>query len=341
MWSKLAVRESDCCSDGIVLLDERWRCIAMNTVAADLLDTDAIAAADKPVWDVLEQVVDVSTCEQWRRTCVEQLPADLGAFRASHGRYVACRCWPAGTSVLLSMIDVTEFREPLKAAVDERRRVESFLAEVAHELRTPLATLSQGLAVLRTQEAAVDREALIERMERQLRYFIRVVDDLLDVARIVRGRIEVRSERVDVGSVVGQAVDAVAPLAAGKGVSVHTELPSGAAVRGDAVRLEQVLINLLKNAVDATDAGGQVRVSAGRKGTEMEIAVRDKGRGIAAEQLSQLFLPSYEYRDGAGLGVGLGVVKRLVELQGGQVTACSDGAGRGATFTVRLPSGDG
>lgn len=339
MWKKLAAAEQ-CCLDGIILLDERWRCVAMNAAAAELLDTDATSAADKTLWDVLEQVVDSTTCEQWRRTCGEALPAHLGEFCDSRGRYVACRCWPAGSCVLLSIIDVTNLREPLRAAADERQRIESFLTVLAHELRTPLGTFGQGLAALRTGDASIDRHGLLDRMERQLRYFTRVVDDLLDVARIVRGRIEVRSERIAVDSVVREAIDAVLPIAADKGIRVQTELITGTAVRADRVRLEQVLINLLKNAVTATDSGGHVQVSARTAGTEVEISVRDTGHGISTEQLPHLFEASYEYREGAGLGLGLGVVKRLVELQGGAVTAHSEGLGCGATFAVRLPCGD-
>jgi signal transduction histidine kinase len=338
MWSELSARQARC-SDGIVLLDERWRCIAMNSAAAELLDTNAATAANRPVWDVLEQVLDDSTREQWRRTCTEQLPANLGAFCDSHGRYVACRCWPTGNAALLSMIEMTNLSGSLDAAAHERQRIESLLAVLAHELRTPLGTLTQTLAVLRRDDVAVDRQCLLDRMDRQLRYFVGVVDDLLDAARIVRGRIDVRSERVGTGDVIAEAVDAVALLAAGNGVRMHTEPASDVAVRADAVRLQQVLINLLRNAIDATGSGGHVFVSARTAGTEVEIEVRDTGRGIACERLARLFEPSYDHREGAGLGVGLGVVKRLVELQGGRVTAYSAGVGQGATFGVWLPRG--
>ena len=338
MWSKLAARETRC-SDGIVLLDERWRCVGMNTIAAELLATNAAAAADRPVWEVLEQVLDDGTREQWRRTCTERLPANLGAFCDSHGRHIACRCWRAGNAALLSMIDMTNLSGPLDAVAEERHRIESLLAVLAHELRTPLGTLAQTLAVLRRDDVPVDREVLLDRMDRQLRYFVRVVDDLLDTARIVRGRIHVRSERVCMADVIGEAAEAVALLAAGNGVWMHTEPVGDVAVQADPVRLQQVLINLLRNAVAATGSGGHVFVSARATGAEVEIAVRDTGRGIAQERLAHLFEPSYDYREGAGLGVGLGVVKRLVELQGGRVTAYSAGLGRGATFAVRLPRG--
>src|SRR6185503_1599143 len=220
------------CSDGIVVLDEQWRCVVMSDRAAELLDTDAEGAVDKTIWDVFGPVLDDSTCERWRRACLDHLPAELGEFGTPEGRYVACRCWPVGgDAALLSIIDVTNCIEPLKDAADERQRIESFLAVLAHELRSPLSTLSQGLLVLRNAKGGVDRELLLDRMERQLRYLVRIVEDLVDVSQIVRGRINVRRERVRVDEVIAEASTAVDAVAAAKGIQVHSEAPIKAAVQ--------------------------------------------------------------------------------------------------------------
>lgn len=338
MWSKLGVPEKGC-SDGIVLLDEHWRCVAVNASAARLLEIDAAEAVDKPVWDVLANVLDESTREQWRLICLERLPANFGDFGGA-GLHVTCRCWPARNGAVLSFIDATDVRETLEAAADERKRVESFLAVLAHELRNPLTTLCHGLAILRGAKREIDVQIVLDSMERQLRYFVRVVDDLLDVSRIVRGRIHLRKERLRVHEVVSDALAAIDSMAAAKGVPVEADVSGEPAVQADAIRLQQVLINLLKNAVAATERGGHVFVSARESGAAVEILVRDTGRGIESHRLSHLFEPAYEsdVDDHAGLGVGLGVVKRLVELHGGNIAAHSDGVGRGATFAVRLPS---
>jgi signal transduction histidine kinase len=245
-----------------------------------------------------------------------------------------------GGAALLAIIDVSNCIEPLKSAADERTRMESFLSVLAHELRNPLSALCQGLAILQGPDAGIDKRLLLDRMERQLRYFVRVVDDLLDVSRIVQGRLDVHWEHVRLDAVISEASTAVDAIAAAKGIQVHSEAPAEAAVQGDAVRLQQVLINLLKNAVTASEPGGHVFVSALAGDAVVEIVVRDTGRGIARERLPHLFDRAYEYGSapGEGLGVGLGVVKRLVELHGGQVAAYSEGVGRGATLVVRLPS---
>lgn len=343
MWSKLAALEERC-TDGLILVDKSWRCVHMNHTAAELLDADVTDALNRTVWDVFRKAIDESTCAQWQRACLECLPANLGEFRAPQGRYVACRCWPAGDAALLSMVDVTDWGGALRAAAHERQRMESFLTVLAHELRNPLGTLCQGVAALRAADAdashEIDRRAVLERMERQLKYFVTVVDDLLDVSRVVRGRVHIRKELVEIDDVVDEAFEIVGGMPGAKGVRMHAEVPMQAAVYADRVRLQQVLMNLLKNAVTATDSGGDVFVSVREADAFVEIEVRDSGCGIEPERLERLFEPAYEYSvgEGQGLGVGLGVVKRLVELHGGQVTAHSEGHARGATFIVRFPS---
>lgn len=346
MWTKMAALETRC-ADGLILVDDLWRCARINDVAAELLGANAGDAIGKVVWDLLQDSLDETTCAQWKRACLDCLPANLGEFCVAQGRYVACRCWPAGEGALLSIVDVTECGGPLRAAANERQRMESFVAVLAHELRNPLGALCQGVDALRAADAGareeIDRESVLGRMERQLRYFVAVVDDLLDVSRVVRGRVNIRKELVRIDDVVAGALEITGSMARDRGVGIHSEVPLQTAVYGDAVRLQQVLINLLKNAITATGRGGDVFVTVREADQLVEIEVRDSGRGIEPERLKRLFEPAYDYRDGdgAGLGVGLGVVKQLVELHDGQVTAHSEGRARGATFVVRLPSAAG
>ena len=230
------------------------------------------------------------------------------------------------------------------AEVDQRK--DHFLAMLAHELRNPLTPLLNGLHVLRQGE--LDRqaqEASLTMMERQVRHLSRLLDDLLDVARIRRGLTPVRLERTDLSRLVRTtAQDRCGTLAqAGLGLTVEApETPLWA--KGDATRLTQILNNLLDNAAKFTPAGGRVGVqlAVDEDRQQAVVTIRDSGVGIEPEVLSRLFDVFVQAdqsleRSRGGLGLGLAVVKGLVELHGGEVGAASEGPGRGAEFTVRLP----
>jgi PAS domain S-box-containing protein len=227
---------------------------------------------------------------------------------------------------------------------DADRRKNEFLAMLAHELRNPLAPISntaRALRLGRDRPEAVD--AASEMLERQVGQLRRLVDDLLDMSRISRGKIELRKARVELASIVDQAVEAARPLCK----SLDHELtvtvpPSPVYVDGDANRLAQVVGNLLNNACKFTDNGGRISLSVALEGEQAVIRVRDNGIGVAADDLSRLFdmfaqVDTSLERSRDGLGIGLTLVKTLVEMHGGSVAAHSDGPGRGAEFTVRLP----
>jgi len=224
------------------------------------------------------------------------------------------------------------------------RRKDEFLATLAHELRNPLASVRNALQIIRMFPAArPEIESATQIMERQLAQLVRLVDDLLDVSRISRGTIGLKMERLELATVVAHAVEATAPLCKQMDHRMTTELPPQSIhVRGDAVRLTQVIGNLLNNACKYSERGGDVRLRVERIGDEAVIAIRDSGIGIDPEQLSRIFDmfvqvdPSID-RSHGGLGVGLTLVKQLVELHGGIVEARSEGAGRGSEFIVRLP----
>jgi CheY-like chemotaxis protein/anti-sigma regulatory factor (Ser/Thr protein kinase) len=180
-------------------------------------------------------------------------------------------------------------------------------------------------------------------MERQLGHLIHLVDDLLDVARITRGKIELKKELVDLRAVVVTAVETSAALIESSGHALSVELPEEALeLEADVTRLVQVLSNLLNNAAKYTPAGGRIRLRVWREDGQAQVAVSDTGVGIAPEALGSVFEMFTQVRSSldraqGGLGIGLSLVRRLVELHGGRVSAASDGAGQGSTFTVRLP----
>ncbi|HET9767697.1 MAG TPA: sensor histidine kinase, partial [Thermoanaerobaculia bacterium] len=220
----------------------------------------------------------------------------------------------------------------LYAALREAdRRKDEFLAMLAHELRNPLSPVATSLQLLRTtDDPDISRRALAV-MERQVGHIVRLVDDLLDVARITRGRIELRLQPLDLAAVVSLAVENLRPRFVERGQALHLELPEGQLpVRADATRLDQVVANLLANANKYTPAGGHVTVTVERRGEQAVLRVRDDGIGLPPELLGRvfdLFMQSEQALDRSqgGLGIGLTLVRTLVELHGGTVAATSDG----------------
>jgi PAS domain S-box-containing protein len=228
---------------------------------------------------------------------------------------------------------------------DEARKKDEFLAVLAHELRNPLAPVRNALQVIRLGN---QDGALVEQMramaERQVEYITRLVDDLLDLSRISRGLIRLVKEPIDVAQPVQQAVEGVQPFVKERGLALSVVLPAEAVyVEADATRLQQVVANLLSNAVRYTDPGGQILLSLKQVGGELVLRVRDTGIGIAPEMLPRIFDLFVQAerrldRSHGGLGIGLTLVRRLVEMHGGSVRAQSDGPGKGSEFIVRLPA---
>jgi len=242
-----------------------------------------------------------------------------------------------------------------KRAEDELRRVAAdlseadhrkseFLATLAHELRNPLAPIRTGLDLLRMTPADKDALARIHAMmDRQLGHLIHLVDDLLDIARITRGKIELKRENVDLKVIAQMAVETSAALIESHGHRLDVDLPEEPLpLEADVTRMVQVLSNLLNNAAKYTPAGGRVALSAWREDGHAVVAVSDSGIGIPPDAIGSVFEMFTQVRGSldraqGGLGIGLSLVRRLVELHGGRVAAFSAGRGHGSTFTVRLP----
>jgi signal transduction histidine kinase/PAS domain-containing protein len=221
---------------------------------------------------------------------------------------------------------------------------DEFLATLSHELRTPLNAILGWTYLLRTHSDDVERvQRGIEVIERNARVQAQLISDLLDISRIVTGKMRLDVQRVELPSVISTALEAVRPAADAKGVRVQPIIePIAEPMHGDPARLQQIVWNLISNAVKFTPRGGRVQVVLARVNSHVEIRVSDTGEGIAAEFLPHLFErftqadPS-PTREHAGLGIGLALVKQLVELHGGRVRGASDGIGKGATFIVELP----
>ncbi len=239
--------------------------------------------------------------------------------------------------------DITEQKRTAEALREADRRKDEFLALLAHELRNPLAPLRNGLEIMRLASAdagAVNRARAM--MDRQLGHMVRLVDDLLDVSRISRNKLELRRSRVLLTDVLSSALETARPAIDGSGHELITAFPAEPVhLDADLTRLAQVFSNLLTNSAKYTERGGRIWLTAERRGDEVVVSVRDTGIGIPAESLPRIFdmfsqVDRSIERATGGLGIGLALVKGLVEMHGGTVTAESEGLGKGSTFTVRL-----
>ncbi len=254
----------------------------------------------------------------------------------------------AAANVLGMAIERRRLEQELQARMDQLadadRRKDEFLAMLAHELRNPLAPIRNATEVLRLKEPT-DPESRYARdvIGRQVQQMTRLVDDLLDVSRITRGKVVLQNEPLDLVSVVTGAVEISRPVIAARKHRLHTVLPPAPLpVEGDVARLAQVLANLLNNAAKFTEEGGRIDLIVERDADEAVIRVRDTGVGLPPEALSTIFdlftqVQGSVSRSDGGLGIGLSLVRSLVEMHGGSVSAASEGPGRGSEFRVRLP----
>jgi signal transduction histidine kinase/ActR/RegA family two-component response regulator len=240
---------------------------------------------------------------------------------------------------------LSELRRSEEALRDADRRKDEFLAMLGHELRNPLSAILTGVQLMR-RGSSTSHERHQEIVERQARHLARLVDDLLDVSRITQGKVRLDRAPVPVGEVISRALEIVRSVAHQRGQTIHVDAPAeGLVVSADAVRLAQVFGNLLANASKYSAAGGDIAVRAWREGADVVVSVRDRGIGIAPELLPRifdLFVQAEPGRDRAqgGLGVGLTLARRLVDMHGGTIEARSDGPGAGSELVVRLPAVD-
>jgi len=239
--------------------------------------------------------------------------------------------------------DLTEKQRTKALEVADRQKNE-FLAMLAHELRNPLAPISNGLQLLMlpgVDDATLKQTTAL--MQRQLTHLVRLVDDLLDVSRIVTGKLTFRKEPTDLASIIQRAAEETQPAIDARGHELMVSLPMRPIViDADAVRIAQVISNLLVNASKYTDKPSRIWLAVDRDGGEVVIRVRDQGIGIAPDVLPKIFNLFVQADDSlarslGGLGIGLTVVKRIVETHGGRVSAASEGQGKGSEFIVRLP----
>jgi PAS domain S-box-containing protein len=350
--------------DGVLVTDKDGRIKVLNHVARELTGwgDDAVGEplgkvfvivneetrlpAENPVERVLRdgKVVGLANHTILKRRDGRELPIDDSAAPIidPHGKI---------TGVVLVFRDVTERRrseaELLRhaAALQEAdRRKDEFLAMLAHELRNPLAPIYNAVQIVQMEGRGGEHvEWAAGVIAQQARHLTRLVDDLLDVSRITQGKVQLQKDRVELAAVVKGALEACAPTIDERRHTVTMELPPRAVwFEADPTRLTQVVCNLLNNAAKYTNNGGHIAVKCGVEGGEVVVRVRDDGVGIAPEMLARVFdlfaqADKSLARTNGGLGIGLTLVRRLVELHGGRVEVHSAGPGKGSEFVVRLP----
>jgi CheY-like chemotaxis protein len=231
-------------------------------------------------------------------------------------------------------------------AEQANRSKDEFLAMLGHEMRNPLAPIATALQLMKLRaEDLFSKERTI--IERQVDHLTRLVDDLLDVSRITSGKVEITQKTLDLSGVVASAIEIASPLLEQRSQNLSVDVASqGLIVYADPVRLAQVISNLLTNAAKYTEPGGHIAISAGIEGEHVVLRVRDSGVGIAPDMLPRVFdMFSQERqsidRAAGGLGLGLAIVRSLVNMHGGSVSVDSEGRGHGSTFTIRLPAAAG
>jgi len=353
--------------DAVISADTSGNVTLLNRAAESLTGWSTHDGAKRPLTEIF-RIVDEGTRAPLVNPALAALKENSTVASSNHtilitkdGRDVAIEVGAAPirardgvmTGVVLVFRDVTERRtierleeEQRTALIENEKRKDAFLATLAHELRNPLAPIANGLELISLQVR--DPEALRQTrdvMARQVRHMIRLIDDLLDVSRINRGSLLLRSDPAEISEVVRSAVDMSRPLIDSARHELAISLsPQPLWVHGDPMRLAQVMTNLLNNAAKFTPPGGTIRLSTHREDSAAVIRVRDSGIGIPPADVNRVFdmfvqLDPTNPRSQGGLGLGLNLAKHIIEKHGGSIAAASEGEGRGTEFTIRLPLG--
>ncbi len=311
--------------------------------------------ADPPV---IEDILNKLTCGECLQGYGARLRCKDGSIKyvlissnvlREDGKFIHTRCFTrdvtAQKKAEMALRNEVEIRQQAEAALRETdRRKDEFLATLAHELRNPLAPIRQAALISKAAEATdAQKRWSHDVISRQVHHMSLLLDDLLDVSRVTRGTLELRTEMTELAAVVDAAVETARPIIDAKRHRFSIEMPSEPVVfAADPLRLAQVLSNLLTNAAKYTDPAGEVRLQATVDAEHVRICVSDTGIGMSPDALSRVFVmfsqvPSSQDRSEGGLGIGLALAKGLVELHGGVIEARSDGLGQGSEFIVQLP----
>ena len=361
----------DAAQDGIITLGPDRRIVEFNAAAEAIFGYSRDEVLGK---DLLEKIGPGQLGEEMLPALGDSIGESSGTAPGRRTEVVARRAGGELFPVEVSVAPILGSYPPMRTAtfrdITERKRAEGqrerlldseraarseaekanrvkddFLATLSHELRTPLQAIVGWSALLKEGGLNEEEETkAVETIERNARVQTQIIEDLLDMSRILSGKTRLEIRDLDAASIVEQSITAVAPAAEARNITIEKVCEAGIPVKGDATRLQQVFWNLLSNAIKFTPRGGRVEISAARRGNEAVMEVTDTGQGIAEEFLPHLFerfrqADASTTRHHGGLGLGLAIVKHLIELHGGSIAARSAGSEKGSTFTVTLPLG--
>ncbi|NES97766.1 MAG: PAS domain-containing protein, partial [Desertifilum sp. SIO1I2] len=352
-------------NDAFIMLDRQWCYTYVNPPAAQLFGKTEAELLGQPIWQATPSFNEPTCARELRQAMTEQKVRYFERYCPLEKRWFELRVYPFPDGLSLLGVDIsdrkqveTELAELLsreqaarvtseaarESAEAANRIKDEFLAVLSHELRTPLNPIIGWSQILQTRplDPETTKRAL-ETIERNAKLQTKLIEDLLDVSRILRGTLNLEAHSVDLATIIGVAIDTVRLACEAKSINLQTHFqPHIGCVTGDPNRLQQVMWNLFANAVKFTPPGGQVNIRLEQVEGYAQITVSDTGQGISPEFLPHVF-EYFRQEDGSltrasgGLGLGLAIVHHLVELHGGSITVESSGLGLGATFTVRLP----
>jgi PAS domain S-box-containing protein len=345
-------------TDSFFALDREWNITDVNHQAASIFRRERGELIGKNFLEMFPQDVNDEFRKHYERAMAEQKPVHFEAIsNIAKGHWFEFHLYPSPEGLSVYFRDITDRkrveqeREDLLAREQEARKLaetanrvkDEFLATLSHELRTPLNAILGWTELLKTKGGDENFLAhAVEVIRRNAKAQVQLIEDILDVSRIIAGNFHLETTALNLVRAVEAAIDTVRPLAEAKGIRLRTSLGPMTVVSGDLTRLQQVVWNLLSNAIKFTPSGGLVEVRLEEAGSEAQIVVTDQGEGISPDFLPYIFdrfrqKDSSYARKHSGLGLGLAIVRHVVELHGGRIEAYSAGEGRGATFTVKLP----
>ncbi|MBD0269940.1 MAG: PAS domain-containing protein, partial [Cyanobacteria bacterium Co-bin8] len=356
--SQRIVRILESITDGFAAFDRDWRYTYINQRAAEMVCKTQEELLGQVVWEVFPESVGTAFYDAYHRAVAEQVQVDMEAFYPGFDAWFRIRAYPSPEGLSVYYQDVTQEKQAeterndlLQREQAARQQAEAanrikdeFLAVLSHELRTPLNPIVGWTRMLLTSNLSeVKRQNALETIDRNARSLSQLIEDLLDVSRILQGKLVLQSIPVNLVAIIASALETVRLAAEARSIDLQTDLiPHTGLLLGDAHRLQQVIWNLLSNAIKFTPVGGRVEVRLAYTDAYAQIEVSDTGQGIEPHFLPHIFdhfrqADATTTRNSGGLGLGLAIARHIVELHGGTVAAQSPGLGKGTTFTVKLP----
>jgi PAS domain S-box-containing protein len=345
-------------TDAFYGLDRQWRFTYINRPCEEYLGKTRFDLLGKIIWEEFEMVKGTAFEEQYHKAMCEQVAVHFEVLSPFSNRWVEVFAYPSIDGLSVNFRDITERKElearrealleseQLARAQAEQigRLKDEFLATVSHELRTPLNSILGWAQILRKQKTVPPEfKKGLDVIERNSRAQAQIIEDLLDMSRIISGKVRLDFNKINLNSVIQAAIESFLPTLQAKNIQLQTVLDAlSGSIIGDSNRLQQVVWNLLSNAIKFTPEGGKIQVSLSLVDSHVELTVSDTGIGIKPDFLPYVFdrfrqADASITRNAGGLGLGLSIVKQIVELHGGTVKATSPGVGQGATFTIVLP----